>query len=262
MPENLHSLYFFAYFDPNLAFFNTAMEISPYILLAAALLPAVILMVFILRRDSKHPEPAWQLVKAFLFGVISVFVSTLFSTPFVSLLPGGYTNATTAVLYSFGAAAIPEEIAKLIMLWLFLRNNKHFDEHLDGVVYAVCVGLGFASLENIMYLTGAGEDWLGTAIARGLLSVPGHFFFAVLMGYYYSLVHFGHDSTRNRIFVLAAPVLAHGIYDALCMTAEVTPAMQAVLTIALLLFCNELRKLGTRHIRELVENDNIYNHFS
>ena len=236
------------------------MEITPYILLAAALLPAVILLLFILRRDREHPEPIGQLVRAFLFGIGSVPLSLVFSTPFTvsGLLPNGYTDALSAVFYSFGAAAIPEELAKLIMLWLFLRRNKEFDEHLDGVVYAVCIGLGFAATENVMYLFNAGEDWLGTAIARGLLAVPGHFFFAVLMGYYYSLVHFGHNPSRNRIFVLAAPVLAHGIYDALCMASEVSEGMESLLTIALLFFCNELRKLGTRHIRELVAADRFY----
>ncbi len=238
------------------------MGIASYIILAAALLPAVILMLLILRRDHEHPEPPSMLIKAFFMGVASVPASLLISTPVVQsgLLPDGYTDAFTAVLYSFGAAAIPEECAKLLMLWLFLRKNKEFDEHLDGVVYAVCVGLGFAATENVMYLFNAGEDWLGTAIARGLLAVPGHFFFAVLMGYYYSLVHFGHNSQRNRIFVLAAPVLAHGIYDALCMASEVSPGMEALLVITLLLFCNELRKLGTRHIRELVEADKTYRH--
>lgn len=240
------------------------MDYGPYLLLAAALLPAAILMIFILRRDREHPEPVSQLIRAFFFGVISVFVSLPMSTAFTSLglLPNGYTDALSAILYSFGAAAIPEECAKLLMLWLLLRNNKEFDEHLDGVVYATCIGLGFAAFENVLYVFEAGEDWMGTAIARGLLSVPGHFFFAVLMGYYYSLVHFGHDSRRNRFLVIAAPVLAHGIYDALCMTSEVTPMFEGLMTLTLLLFCNELRKLGTRHIRELVEADKIYNRFS
>ncbi len=239
------------------------MEVSPLILLFAALLPAVVLLLFILRRDRVHPEPISQLVRAFFYGVGSVFLSLVFSTPLVvsGLLPQ-YHDAFTATIFSFGAAAFPEEIAKFIMLWLFLRKNKEYDEHIDGVVYAVCIGLGFAALENIMYLFDAGEDWFGTAVGRGLLSVPGHFFFAVLMGYYYSLVHFGHDNWRNRLFVLGAPILAHGIYDAICMTTEVTPAFQGLMTIALLLFCNELRKLGTRHIRELVEADRVYNHYT
>ncbi len=216
-------------------------------------------MYIILRRDREHPEPTWQLVRGFLFGICSVLVSFVFSYPFTQLFIDGYSNALSAIFYSFGAAAIPEELAKLIMLWLLLRNNKEFDEHLDGVVYAVCVGLGFAATENVMYLFNAGDAWLGTAIARGLLSVPGHFFFAVLMGYYYSLVHFGFNTTRNRILVLAAPVLAHGIYDALCMSSEVSDWMGGLLTLALLIFCNELRKLSTRHIRELVVADNNSN---
>lgn len=228
-----------------------------YVILAAAVLPAIVLLLFILRRDRLHPEPIPQLVRAFFFGLLSVPCSFLFSAPLVTsgILPSNYSDALSATFYSFGAAAIPEELAKFIMLWLFLRKNKEFDEHLDGVVYAVCVGLGFATVENILYLFHAGEFWFGTAISRGLLAVPGHFFFAVLMGYYYSLVHFGHDSMRNRVMVIAAPIIAHGIYDALCMSADVTPWAQGVLVVALLLFCNELRKLGTRHIRELIEAD-------
>lgn len=228
-----------------------------YVILAAAVLPAAVLMLFILRRDRLHPEPISQLVRAFFFGILSVPLSFVFSTPLIvsGILPSTYTDAISATFYSFGAAAIPEELAKFIMLWLFLRKNKEFDEHLDGVVYAVCVGLGFATVENIMYLFNAGDTWFGTAVSRGLLSVPGHFFFAVLMGYYYSLVHFGHDSRRNRIMVLAAPIITHGIYDAICMSADVTPWAQGLLTLSLLLFCNELRKLGTRHIRELIEAD-------
>lgn len=235
---------------------------SYYIILAAALLPAILLFLFILRRDREHPEPVSQLMRAFFYGVASVFLSFLFSSPFIhsGILPNGYTDTFTAIIYSFGAAAIPEELAKFIMLWLLLHKNKEFDEHIDGIVYATCIGLGFASVENVGYLFQAGEEWMGTAVARGLLSVPGHFFFAVLMGYYYSLVHFGHATIRNRMFILLAPMLAHGIYDALCMAADVSAERGGVLVVVLLLFCNELRKLGTRHIRELVEADRIYHH--
>jgi RsiW-degrading membrane proteinase PrsW (M82 family) len=233
------------------------------VLLFAALLPVMVLMLFIVRKDHEHPEPTQQLLRAFFFGVGSVFLSLFISTPlFLSgLVPKEYTDMFSAIKFSFGAAAIPEETAKLLMLWWFLRKNKDFDERIDGVVYACCVGLGFAAFENVQYIFSAGDDWLGTAVARGLLAVPGHFFFAVLMGYYYSLVHFGHHSLRNKILVLAAPVLTHGIYDSICMTTEVSEEKSAVLTVFLLLFCNELRKLGTRHVRELVEADKAYQRF-
>ena len=228
-------------------------------IIAAAVLPAAILLGFMLWRDKQQPEPASWLIKGFFFGVASALASFLISVPLITLgiVPAQYGTMVGATWHSFGAAAIPEELAKLFFLWLLLRRNPYFDEHLDGVVYSVCVGLGFAAFENIGYLFNAGENWAGLAIARGILSVPAHFFFAVLMGYYYSLVHFGHNPKRNRVLVIAAPVLAHGIFDAIAMTQgiDIPDGIKVALTIVLLLFCNELRKLCKRHIRELSSAD-------
>lgn len=230
---------------------------ASYIILVAALLPAVVLMILIVIRDKEHPEPPLQLARGVVYGVLSAFGSLLISSPLLAsgLVPATYSSSVGAIIHSFGLAAIPEETAKLFFLWLLLRRNKYFDEHLDGIVYAVCIGLGFAAFENIQYVFSAGEDWAMTAILRGLLSVPAHFFFAVLMGYYYSKVHFGHNPRRNAVWVLAAPVIAHGIFDAIAMSQEVSPGLEAIFGIVLLLFCNELRKLCSRHIREMAEAD-------
>lgn len=228
-----------------------------YIILTAALLPAVVLLIVILIRDKEQPEPPRLLLRGVVYGVLSAFASLLISGPLLAsgLVPSTYDNAFGALLHSFGAAAIPEETAKLFFLWLLLRRNEYFDEHLDGIVYAVCIGLGFAAFENIEYLFNAGEQWALTAVLRGLLSVPAHFFFAVLMGYYYSLVHFGHNPRRNAPLVLAAPVLAHGIFDTIAMAQEVSPGLETMFALVLLLFCNELRKLCSRHIREMAAAD-------
>lgn len=69
---------------------------------------------------------------------------------------------------AFFVAAVPEESFKLLALWLVLRKNPFFDEHYDGIVYAVCVGLGFAALENIFYVLGNEENWIGVAVALTL----------------------------------------------------------------------------------------------
>ena len=149
----------------------------------------------------------------------------------------------------------PRGNCQAVFPWLLLRKNPHFDEYLDGIVYAVCIGLGFAAIENVGYVLDAGEAWMATAVMRALLAVPAHFFFAVLMGYYYSLAHFGHNRSRNLFLMWAAPVLAHGIYDAIAMSQEVSAGMEVAFGVAILLFCNELRKLCTRHIRELTQAD-------
>lgn len=227
------------------------------VILAAALLPAIVLMIIMLIRDKERPEPPRMLFKGVLFGVLSVFVSFTMSGP-LSALTGSLDNYSTfwgAMWNAFALAAIPEECAKLFCLWLLLRKNPYFDEHLDGIVYAVCVGLGFAAFENVMYVFQAGDNWAVTALVRGVLSVPAHFFFAVLMGYYYSLVHFGHHPRRNAVWVLFAPILAHGIFDTIAMSQEVSEGMEGLLAVALLLFCNELRKLCKRHIIDLKAAD-------
>ena len=163
-----------------------------YIILLTALLPVVILLYYIYHKDKKSPEPTGQLVKAFLFGTLSAPLSLCMSTPLglIGVYPAEATSILGSVSTAFFGAAIPEEIAKFLMLWLLLRKNPYFDEKMDGIVYAVCVSLGFAALENIMYLFTNAEAYLSVGIARAIFAVPGHFCFGILMGYYYSLAKF------------------------------------------------------------------------
>lgn len=170
--------------------------------------------MYIYRKDKVQPEPTKWLLKAFGFGVLSMFLSFVFSVPACLLLgmemdANTYSSIREAFADAFVLAAIPEELAKLIMLWLLLRKNPHFDERFDGIVYAVCIGMGFAGIENVMYLIGGIENgnWIGTGIFRALFSVPAHFLFAVLMGYYYSIYHSGIDrSTKIKVLILSAPI--------------------------------------------------------
>ena len=138
-----------------------------YIILLTALLPIVILIYYIYHKDKKSPEPTGQLVKAFLFGVLSVPLSFCMSIPLrqIGAYPAEATTISESISTAFFGAAIPEEIAKLFMLWLFLRKNRYFDEKMDDIVYAVCVSLGFAALENIMYLFSNVETFLSVGIA-------------------------------------------------------------------------------------------------
>ncbi len=229
-----------------------------YLILFAALLPVAILIFYIYRKDSASPEPTGQLVKGFFYGILSCPLSFCLSVPFllIGLYPEQSTDVLGAITTSFFGAAIPEECAKLFMLWLLLRKNEYFDEKMDGIVYAVCVSLGFAALENVIYLFGNYEQWLSVGIVRALFSVPGHFGFGILMGYYYSLVKFyPHAGTRNKVLVLAAPILAHGLYDSILFTIDVTPILSGLLTIVFLVFCHRLWKYGSARIVEHLERD-------
>ena len=114
---------------------------------------------------------------------------------------GEPTTLIGSTMQAFVVAALPEESFKLLALWLVLRKNPFFDEHFDGIVYAVCVELGFAAVENIFYVFSE-EEWVTVAISRALLAVPGHYAFAILMGYYYSVYHFVDHSPKVAACIL------------------------------------------------------------
>ena len=230
-----------------------------YIILLIALLPVVILVYYIYHKDKKSPEPTGQLIKAFLFGILSVPVSFCISIPLgiIGLYPVEATSILGSICTAFFGAAIPEEIAKFIMLWLLLRKNPYFDEKMDGIVYAVCVSLGFAALENIMYLFTNADSYLSVGIARAIFSVPGHFCFGILMGYYYSLAKFYPKTPKkNKVLILAAPIIVHGLYDSILFIINVTPSISGILMIVFLVFCHKMWKYGSESIAEHLRRDN------
>ena len=234
-------------------------KMGTIIILLTALLPIGILIYYIYHKDRKSPEPTGQLVKAFLFGVLSVPLSLCMSIPLglIGVYPAEATSILGSVSIAFFGAAIPEEIAKFIMLWLLLRKNPYFDEKMDGIVYAVFVSLGFAALENIMYLFTNADSYLSVGIARAIFAVPGHFCFGILMGYYYSLAKFYPKTlTKNKVLILAAPIIVHGLYDSILFIINVTPAISGVLLIVFLIFCHKMWKYGSKSIADHLCRDN------
>lgn len=226
-----------------------------------ALLPVGLLFYYIYRQDSVQPEPTKLLWRGVWYGVCSAFIVAFgYGSIWSSLGLDGVGNTVLgAVFEAFFGAAIPEEAAKLFFLWLLLRRNKYFDEHLDGIVYATCVGLGFAGLENIFYLIGNIDSLVMVAIVRALFSVPGHFFFAVAMGYFISIAHFGsttpEQKRRNYLLAFLVPMALHGLFDALLMVQSAAPLLSLFCSIAFCYFVHYLRKVGIARIKNLKERD-------
>jgi len=226
------------------------------IILVAALLPVALLWTYARRMDPV-PEPRQWLWRAFIYGAaISLPVS--FVELFISATLFGQGEATTlfgTTVEAFFVAALPEESFKLLALWLILRRNPFYDENYDGIVYAVSVSLGFAAVENVMYLFGNADAWPTIALMRALLAVPGHYAFGVMMGYYYSLYHFGQRTPRNRALVLLAPVMAHGCYDALALSGQVDVVSGGLSFFILIYFCVKMHKLAKQNIYAHLEKD-------
>lgn len=223
------------------------------LILFVALLPAIVLTIYIYIVDKKQKEPIPQIIKGLILGVISAFVAIFFSS-FLNILnfySYTYTNIFEAIRVAFFGAALPEEAAKLFMLWLLVRKNKYFDEKLDGIVYAVTISMGFAAFENVLYLIDNYNDWLSVGFSRAILSVPGHYVFAVLMGYYYSKIHFGiSNSLKDKLMMLLAPVIVHTIFNLILFTITIAPALTIILTIIFILFVLRIHQYASARIKE------------
>lgn len=224
-------------------------------ILTAAILPAILLWLYIWKKDTQKEPTSW-LIKALLWGAgicIPIgFVELAIETTLFA--DGGPHSLFGTTVQAFLVAAVPEETFKLLALWMVLRKNPYFDEHFDGIVYAVCVGLGFATIENIFYIF-SHENWLTIAVTRALLAVPGHYAFAVLMGYYYSIHHFVDDSPKVAACILLVPIMAHGIYDSLAMSGTVNQYIGSIAFLVLIYFCIKMHKKAYRKVVALVEED-------
>jgi len=220
-------------------------------LLLISVLPVVILLGYIYLKDKNEREPLGLLLKAFFSGTLVAVLILLWGI-FENVAGFSLTAfaENSALLKSFLQAAIPEEGLKLLFLYWLIWRNKEFNEHFDGIVYAVFVSMGFACVENILYVYSGG---FGTGVARALLAVPGHFLFAVIMGYFFSRARFT-PLKRKRLLAMAfiCPVLAHGLYDTLCFAMEMygeTTGLSSVLNVVFIAFDIKLWQIGLKAIR-------------
>lgn len=189
-----------------------------HVLLFLSVLPAALLIIFIYRQDKYQKEPFKSLCKAFFGGMLAV-VFTIVTVRIIDYTIGLIPYLNQTVFYdSFITAGIPEELCKFLIFMIFIWNDKNFDEYFDGIVYASFISLGFATVENIMYVMPGG---IGTGIVRALISVPGHFLFGVILGYFLSMAKFNSDKKGRYIIIgLLIAMAAHGLFDWLLMFSD------------------------------------------
>ena len=190
------------------------------VLFALAIAPGIAICLFIYFKDKYNKEPIGLLLGSFILGMLSILPAILIQVGFTSSFHNLMSQDLIYVaLFTFVIVALSEEGSKLLVLRLFLYPRTHFDDPFDGIMYAVMVGMGFATLENIGYVY---QHGIGTAITRMFLSVPAHGTFAVLMGYYVGLAKFD-PARRSRYFInaLLFPAFFHGSFD-FCLFSGIT----------------------------------------
>lgn len=208
-------------------------------LLGLTILPVFLLMLFIYFQDKYQKEPIKTLVKAFFGGMLAIVFTTVIVF-IIDMTLGRIPILSNTVFYdAFLTAGIPEELCKFLIFMMFIWRDKNFDEYFDGIVYACFIGLGFACLENCMYVGGQvfGVSVLSgfvTSILRGVLSVPGHFLFGVILGYFLSMAKFKPEKKAKYIWTgLLLAMLAHGLFDWLLMVTDYLSTGLTILVYAL-----------------------------
>ena len=220
-----------------------------------AVVPAFLIVGYIYKKDKKEHEPIKLLIKLFFLGVLSILPAVLFEMLGerieISLMPE--VTITRLIVDNFLVVALAEELFKLVALRLGAWKNQNFNYTYDAIVYAVCVGIGFAVPETLLYVLDGG---MSLAILRSLTSIPGHISFAVYMGYYMGeakVCGFLGDVQGQKRFMRKAfwiPVLLHGFFD-FCLSAEMISLLIVfiIFVICLDIFVLRLVKKASRDDR-------------
>jgi RsiW-degrading membrane proteinase PrsW (M82 family) len=187
-----------------------------------AIIPSIILLTYIYKKDVVEKEPIPLLMILFLFGIIStvpaVFLENLFQTMFSEK-----NSMFMLLFYSFVGIALIEEGYKALFTYLIVYRNKNFNHIFDGIVYAVFMSLGFATLENFLYLYKYGID---LAISRGIISVPAHAFYAISFGFFLGKAKkedLSGNIVKSKLYLalsVLVPVLLHGTFDFLLLSGS------------------------------------------
>lgn len=198
--------------------------------LIMATAPLWALLTFFYVRDRYDKEPRLLLVQLFVRGMLVTLLAAALSLAGIQLLSAFLpTNSWPYLLIeNFVLVALVEEYLKYFVVWRGVYFHPAFNEPYDGMLYAITASLGFAALENILYVTQGG---LQVAVMRALLSVPGHALFAAAMGYFIGKAKFAKTEDKTKAYLkraLIVPVLLHGIYDLLLSTQHNILAMGVV----------------------------------
>lgn len=181
---------------------------------ALAVIPALFLVWYYNRQDRRKPEPKGVITKIFLLGIVITFPVIVVEV-LVEKLEGivGWMPLGFAFFRAFVVAALCEEAFKLWVVKTFAYRNVNFDEIMDGVVYCVVASLGFACLENILYVSGGG---IGVALLRAFTAVPMHALASGMMGYYIGKAKLAGNRQQERGYIwkgLWVAIFIHGLYD-------------------------------------------------
>jgi len=226
-------------------------------LLFLTLLPSYLLGKYIYNMDKVEKEPTSLLVKLFIGGIGAILLTIILSDLaelFLPVIKTTKTDIKSLIIYNFVGVALIEEFSKWFFLLICTWKNKNFNYLFDGIVYGFFVSIGFATVENFLYVYHT-DGGIYVAILRALLSVPAHAFFGVFMGYYFGLARMNKNKKKPWLWYflvsLLLPIVLHGTFDFCLSIGTLT------YTAIYILFVLSLYVLSFKKIKKLSKNDKI-----
>jgi len=182
--------------------------------IALAILPGLLLLALIYAYDQLHPEPKREVAKLFVLGALVVLPAGVIERALLDHASAQPTTWRGLLATAFFVAGMVEEFLKAAVFERTVLDRGQIHAPVDAIVYACAIGLGFATVENVLYVTSSGF-W--TAVVRALTAVPAHFMFAIVMGYRFARARF---LGTSRAWGYIAPAIVHGIYDTFALAGS------------------------------------------
>ncbi|MCR2820257.1 glutamic-type intramembrane protease PrsW [Lederbergia panacisoli] len=208
--------------------------------LSAGIAPGLALISYFYLRDQFEQEPVLSVFKVFLFGALLTF--PIMFLQYVLAKEGVFGNG---FLHSFFSASLLEEFFKWFIILFAVYEHGDFNEPYDGIVYAASLSLGFATVENILYLIANGIEF---AFGRALFPVSSHALFGVFMGYYFGKAKFNiNGKSKQWLFAsFFVPFILHGLYDYILIAGK--RWLYYILPFMLIMWFFGLRKVKHAHL--------------
>lgn len=175
-----------------------------------ALVPAILLVVFVLYTDRKSKEPAKNIILCLLSGFLTIALAQYLEN---LVMPYFSNNIVLTYIWAF-----LEEVSKAAIFFLFVFDNKYYDDIYDGLVYMALIALSFAGLENIMYAFSESTvaSSISLALMRDFTTIPLHVICGIVIGYFLSLSYFSKTKKKkyvNIVLALLASSFIHGTFN-------------------------------------------------
>ncbi|MGM0411426.1 MAG: PrsW family glutamic-type intramembrane protease [Bacillota bacterium] len=194
--------------------------------------------MYFYKKDKYDPEPKSIIIRDFIWGLFLVFPVSFLEAPFSSFLSSD-SSLLTIFLASIFIVGLFEEGIKAYVVYKFHYGHPEFNERIDGIIYGITVGLGFAAAENLLYTISYGYQ---VGIIRAFITTLAHASFTGVFGYFLAKAYI--ENKRSCLYVgLFLAVLLHGLYDFLLLSEIIGIGYTILIIIGLQLLLSHLMNI-------------------